>query len=142
MGISNIEKLIDTDSPQYRAACWIIHDDLFRVKASDQSLVQHYVLALLYYSTHGWDWTNKDLFLVPISECYWGRYWWLECDYGYVIQIDLTWTNLQGTIVSELSKIRSLGEIISNCNTFYLVLQITKAILIILKFCPCRISCP
>jgi len=66
---------MDTDSPQYQAACWMIYDDPYHVTVADNSLVQRYILAVLFFSTNGWDWYWKLSFLSPVSECNWNRYW-------------------------------------------------------------------
>jgi len=90
--ISGMEVFMDTDSPQYQAACWVIYDDPYQVTAAHSSLVQRNILALLYFSTNGWDWSTKLSFLSPISECQWNWIYWsgVECnENGYVVTINL-----------------------------------------------------
>jgi len=105
--ISSMEILLATDSPQHQAACWIIHHDPYQVSAADKSLLQRYILALLFFSTSGWDWSTKDSFLSPVTECHWNNYRWgangTEWDYilygvkcnenGNVVQINLSKSN-------------------------------------------------
>ena len=45
-------------SPQGKSAHWIAYEDKRELQATDSQLVQRYVLALLYISTNGNEWTN------------------------------------------------------------------------------------
>ena len=75
---SGMNVLANVDSPQYRAACWLIYDDLRQLDPLDNSysaaIVQRYVIAVLYYSTQGSAWHNTCNFLSRNNECEWNNY--------------------------------------------------------------------
>ena len=45
--MSGMQSMSDLDSSEYKAACWIIHDDLMQIEASSNTLVQRYVLVFV-----------------------------------------------------------------------------------------------
>jgi len=47
--ISGMNALVDVTTDQYKAACWIIHDDIRNLTVSSPNLVQRYVLGLFYF---------------------------------------------------------------------------------------------
>ena len=108
--ISGMDAIANLDSPQYKAACWIINDDTRQLDPSNNSsqvaLVQRYVLAVLYYSTQGWAWHDTFDFLSEKNECDWNN------DYnGYIL----------GVICDEAGIIHKLDlskfdNIITSCN--------------------------
>jgi len=67
--ISGMEVTRDIESPQYKAACWLIYDDLRKLNATDVNLVQRYILMLIFYATNGDDWTKILDFHSPSDEC-------------------------------------------------------------------------
>ena len=71
--VSGTEALKDAESPQYKAACWLIHDDLLQVKALDVHVIQRYILAVVFYTLHGGDWNRNYDFLSPSHECEWSK---------------------------------------------------------------------
>ena len=72
--ISGMDILVNTQSAQYKAACWLIYDDDRSINASNSNLVQRYVLALFYFATNGFNWTNSFYFLTGKDECKWNAY--------------------------------------------------------------------
>ena len=70
--VSKFELLMDMTKPHYKAACWVIYDDIRR---GNQTILQRYILALLYYSMQGLNWKAQASFLSPFSECNWK---WLD----------------------------------------------------------------
>ena len=75
--ISGMDLLANIDSPQYKAVCWLIFDDARQLDPltnySSISLVQRYVLAVLFYSTQGWAWYEMYNFLGEQTECKWNN---------------------------------------------------------------------
>lgn len=76
--LSGSDNLLNFNSPQYRAACWILNDDPLKIdveKSSIEQLVQRYVLAVLYFSTTAaGDWKSENdqiVFMSSESECKW-----------------------------------------------------------------------
>lgn len=69
--VSGEEATTDVDSNHYKAACWIIYDDLLQLSVSDQNLLQRYILSLLYFSLNGENWHYGYYFLSPKHECDW-----------------------------------------------------------------------
>lgn len=66
--ISDVKLLDDIATPQGSAFDWIIrHDTLYICPGDVESLIQRYVLATLYYSTKGdnWSFCSSD----PTSDC-------------------------------------------------------------------------
>ena len=60
-------------SAQYTAACWLIKYDGQKLSASDINITQRYILALLFYSTNGWNWNKNYYFLSSRNECDWNE---------------------------------------------------------------------
>ena len=98
--------LVDTPgTPQNVATDWLINVDGAQVCPEDSTeVVNRYVLAVLYFSTDGDEWTlcnaasspnpnlcqNAERFLSPASECSWFN---VDCDFsGNILGVDLgTW---------------------------------------------------
>ena len=70
--ISGMSALVDITTPQYKAACWIIYDDVKNLTAFSSNLVQRYVLGLFYIATNGPNWIRSYSFLSGKNECDWG----------------------------------------------------------------------
>ena len=79
--ISGMSALVDINAPQYKAACWIIYDDMRKFNASSPNLVQRYVLGLFYIATNGPEWTRSYSFFSDKHECNWGG---VTCDENFV----------------------------------------------------------
>ena len=125
--VSRPRDLNDVTTSQGRAAAWLIETDPRVLSASDPSLIQRYVLALLYYATGGGGWTecfdgasNEDCgqglfpdatsFLSGSSECTWG-YWsgGEACNgSGELRAIQIPNNNLAGTMPSEIGSLERL----------------------------------
>lgn len=82
--ISGLVALTDTDSPQWQAYEWLVYDDDKFVCPNDDTLVQRYILAVLYFATTGDAWDrcyrgdnecreeeNAEPYLSTSSECEW-----------------------------------------------------------------------
>lgn len=87
---SGAEKLRDITTPQYRAACWIVYDDMFLeeelknsnsnsngnnatliVQRITRNVIQRYIMALFYFATSPEDWIDHLHFLSSKSVCDW-----------------------------------------------------------------------
>jgi len=110
------------DSPQHKSLCWWL-DDLDTNKDEEESqdkntsLMQRYLLTLLYYSTNGDEsWYNKSNWLQKeSSECNW---YGISCDAydGVVSTINLASNNLVGYLPSEIGEFVELNHLILNDN--------------------------
>jgi hypothetical protein len=108
------EALLDTTSPQYASFEWLLSENNSGI-SSEQRLLQRYVLATLYFSTGGDDWTTAPLWLTNTDECEWFSSEEDDeiCDAnGNYVEIDLSGNNLQGTVPLELVLLSdTLGEL-------------------------------
>ena len=103
--------LHDKNSPQYKALCWVLtKDELFdQLKICDGTLIQRYVLALLFSlsdtlsDTLTNDLTQKDT-------CEWDG---IECDQSkmFVNNIMVSNANLVGSFITEIGILQSLQSI-------------------------------
>ena len=95
------------------AICWWIKDlEIIAEDNEDEldndALVQRYLLALLYYTTDGSNWGNKEKWLKRESVCDW---YGIICDPNtntVITEIKLQENNLVGTIPSELGQLQKL----------------------------------
>jgi hypothetical protein len=96
-----MEAWSNSTSAQTLAAEWLIGDDDAE-SYSDLKLTQRYVLATLFFSTNGENWSKRSLsWLVGWSdECTW---WGIECNSeGGVRIIDIPNENLEGPLPPEI----------------------------------------
>lgn len=118
-GISNSTLFSNTNSSEYKAFDWLVYKDDRRVCPFDETLVQRYVLAVLYYTTNGDDWWNctqneatdcgEFPFLSPASECNWGG---IYCDdSSSVTRITMSNNNMKGSIPKEIGLLSHLHEL-------------------------------
>lgn len=84
--VSSISSLRDRSTPQYSAFSWLVDEDNRQLHVEDKSLVQRYVLALLWFATDGPNWKDSTSigWLTSNHECDWkssnSRIGILECD--------------------------------------------------------------
>ena len=69
--ISGMDSLVNAATSQYKAAYWLICDDIKHINASSPHVVQRCVIGLLYISTSGPSWTKSNSFLSGEYECDW-----------------------------------------------------------------------
>ena len=85
------------ESPQFKAADWIVNEDELALDLEAVNLIQRYALAVLYFATSGYQWhttlnpkvigENATQFLSESSECDWIG---ISCDdIGQVIGVDM-----------------------------------------------------
>ena len=114
----------DPSSAQYKALTWLAEKDQVQliIDDNDSRILQRYVLAVLYFSTDGPNWTHQHNFLsTDKHECLWNakdehekEKGVLECNVNWgreITKLSLYWNNLNGTIPEELSALTSLREI-------------------------------
>jgi hypothetical protein len=94
-------------SPQFRAFQWLADTDFSDFSAAELS--SRYAMAVLYYSTNGPNWSNRDLWLSNSSICDWdGDTPLTHCVGGsFRRQLILNNNNLKGSLPPELAL---LGE--------------------------------
>ena len=64
-------QLRSPDTPQHQAFQWLVHNFTLLESYNQTTIVQRYVLATLYYSTRGSEWTDNDGWLTAQNECDW-----------------------------------------------------------------------
>jgi len=79
MMISDSKALADYESAQYKAACWVLHDDPFFYENSlelenrKERMMQRYLLALFFFTMGPEKWNDHFYFLSSKSECDWNQ---------------------------------------------------------------------
>lgn len=97
---------------QFFAAQWLSRESGYGFY-SDQTKIQRYVLATLFLSTSGYQWTNAEKWMTESDECDWfndrnnnGR-----CDNGEIEMLYLPYNSLMGSLPAELALLsNSLSE--------------------------------
>jgi hypothetical protein len=91
--ISGLDALQDETTAQYTAAMWLAGSDpaiLDLATVEFDQLVQRYLMALLYYSTKGDEWTSQLGFLTADTVCDWNARSGVECNtVGLIDVLDL-----------------------------------------------------
>jgi hypothetical protein len=102
-----------TSTPQNKALHWLA-DDINLESHSNETIIQRYALATLYYSANGGSWSNNMLWLDSGEEC--SGWYGLECTTtGTATRIDLDGdNNLQGTVPPEIGLMTLLGEFVTD----------------------------
>ncbi|CAB9516657.1 receptor-like protein kinase [Seminavis robusta] len=124
--ISGYEVFDDVEGPHYQAVRWLMISDDVQICASDENMVQRYVLALLYYATSGdinWRKCSQSAdtpcpeghvrFLSGTDECDWDG---VTCEDGKVTHLNLDERQLHGQLPHELSALDELQEIDMDSN--------------------------
>jgi len=96
-----------SNTSQFQALDWIVYNDPKLLPYNDPSLVQRYILVLIYISTNSsTGWFNSFNWLSNDSECQWEG---VHCNYqNDVMKIDMVANNLQGSIPSEIRYLTEL----------------------------------
>lgn len=123
------EKLSNPSTPQYKAALWIANEDqdnldipVNTVGSASNRFLQRYVLAVLYYSLGGDEWTQSFNFLSSNHECSWNEEMKDENNEVFAVgascdtqlQVDsllIPSNNLKGSIPDEIRFLRQLSFI-------------------------------
>jgi hypothetical protein len=100
----------DTSTPQNKALHWLAGNANLNSTYSDETKIQRYALATLYYSTGGGEtWDLSGRWLTNEDECgQWGADG-PECSNKVAIKLSLH-DGLQGTIPDEIALLSDLGE--------------------------------
>ena len=108
---AGFEVFQDTDAPQTNAATWMAVEDSFSIGFVDenmQTILQRYLMVLLFYSTDGTNWNDDLDFLSEDHICEWRG---VTCSPNAVITaLDFDKNNLNGTIPSELAFLENLED--------------------------------
>jgi len=107
--LSDLSILDRPDLPDYQALCWLMKDDTLYENYSvcDGTLLQRYVMALLYYTYKISLGFQK---LEPLDTCFWTG---VTCDPKgrFVEELDLSGQGLKGHFVTELGLLTRLRKI-------------------------------
>jgi Leucine-rich repeat (LRR) protein len=114
--ISGPDAFSNKNSSQYQALDWLVNNDELKLSSDDDTLVQRYVLAVLYFETNGDEWFNctrfhnsSCAFLSAAGECRWGG---IGCDdTNSVARINIDKNNLNGPIPTEMGALSRLDEL-------------------------------
>mmetsp|Transcript_56230 Transcript_56230/g.136284 ORF Transcript_56230/g.136284 Transcript_56230/m.136284 type:complete len:976 (+) Transcript_56230:384-3311(+) len=127
---SSPEDLADPSSPQSTAFNWVLNDDpldltggLVDGSTNSSTVLERYVLSVLYWSTDGPNWTNQLDFMTNNSVCDWpdesktSTVSYVNCnENGDLFDIRIDSNNLNGTIPSELAAVSTLAILTFNTN--------------------------
>mmetsp|Transcript_34542 Transcript_34542/g.79859 ORF Transcript_34542/g.79859 Transcript_34542/m.79859 type:complete len:408 (-) Transcript_34542:1142-2365(-) len=106
------EVLSDVKSAQYLTYDWIVNEDEKRICPDDDTLIQRYVLALIYFQLGGQFWQTEKgdpiKYLNGESECFWHG---VTCDDGKVTKLLHNKLNATGNFVSEIAYLENLVEL-------------------------------
>ena len=142
--ITDLATLEDATTPQGRALRWLLREDGRHLQPNDPTLIQRYVMVVLYFSTNGDDWhqcfassTPSDCggresyyreyyqpFLSEASECFWGVWDGNACDRdnGLIRIIQIPRNNLVGSLPMELAALPELRHVDVSSNTIHGIL--------------------
>jgi hypothetical protein len=73
----------DSTTPQYQAAWWLASADPATIDfdtAEFDTIVQRYIMTLLYYSTKGESWKSQQQFLIADDVCNWSANKGVDCN--------------------------------------------------------------
>lgn len=116
--------LLSYETPQYKAACWVLYDDPYLIQYNtsttytEKRMIQRYILAVFYFATKPGNWSVHLNFLSSMPECEWhvnaetfyGSTNGVSCDTNdNIVSLFFDGNNLEGSIVGEISGLRSLG---------------------------------
>ena len=116
---------LEQKSAQNKALLWITKSDTLNSTYKSPTLVQRYVLMVLFYSFTGDQWFENDGYGSDEHECDW---YGMKC-YGKVLSgIILEHNNLKGQLPKEISAIPGLRELnlASNCIDGHVPKEIAK----------------
>jgi hypothetical protein len=107
----NGEALQSPSTPQNMAFKWLANDSNLGTY-TNETIIQRYALATLYYSTNGDSWVNNASWLDDGDECA-STWFQVECTDGAVASLSLSSNNLFGMIPPEIGLLSdSLGKFI------------------------------
>jgi len=113
--ISNVfgdENLSESSSAQYLAYDWVVNEDKKKLCPNDNSLIQRYVMAVIFHQWGGKDWNSfavSDItYLNEKSECLWHG---VTCEDEKIIKLQLNEINARGKFVSEITHLQNLIEL-------------------------------
>jgi hypothetical protein len=72
--VSSILDLNQTGTPQFEAFNWLVAEAFLSANASLETIIDRYVLAVLYFADNGLNWTNQCNFLLFASVCTWHNF--------------------------------------------------------------------
>jgi hypothetical protein len=109
--------LNSSSTPQNKAFNWLAVNNTSLRTYTNESIIQRYALATLYFSTNGDTWENKAHWMDDGNEC---DRWQdtsndtkITCtDNGTLVELDLSSNGLQGTIPPEIGLLTSLGKFV------------------------------
>jgi hypothetical protein len=102
------EALRNSSTPQNLAFNWMVMNNTNPKTLSNETIIQRYALATLYYSTNGDIWDESPSWLDNGEEC---SGWGVTCtETDAVSELDLSYNNLNGTLPPEIGLLTLLGK--------------------------------
>ena len=106
------DKFENSSSYQHDALRWWLEG--MKHFSESSTLIQRYLLAILYYHTDGVNWDNSINWLTRESECEWHG---AECDdHSAVRKLNILLCNLAGLFVSEIGDLKGLESLVLSSN--------------------------
>jgi len=114
--------LSDPTSSEYNAFTWIADKDELSLSPDDDSLVQRYVLALIYFGMDGTNWDRNKIgekYLTGTSECDWYGVFCHDDFDNSIMFLKLDDINLSGTIPNAIGELNKLKELQMESNSIF-----------------------
>lgn len=124
VSFDNGTALLTPSTPQNNALLWLANN-ANRNTYSNETKIQRYALAVLYYSTNGNGWDNKGGWMSDGDECNWyNREVEAPCKDGALVELAMDSNNLVGTIPNELALLSdSLGKLFFDIDCCVMMLK-------------------
>ena len=115
-----MKDLSNQTSPKYKALSWIALEDELVSSPHDPSMIDRFIIAVLYYSTGGDLWKNNSGWLSPTSVCSW--YGVVDCtenqrhvtDLNFITKYEFgipSGNELEGMLPTELGSMQMLTSL-------------------------------
>ena len=117
--ITEEAKMNDPNSDEHKAVMWLAQTDPAQLDPDAEELdtiVQRYVITLLYYATDGENWKSQASFLTSNNVCDWTNRG-IQCDsLGLILEIEIDNVGLAGTLPREIGFLENLKVLILDNN--------------------------
>jgi len=114
IGVTSSADLLNDTSPQYQALQWMVNKD--KITQEEIISIERYILAVLYFSTSGWQTSEK--WLSDESVCSW---WGVKCSLraDMIEELNLANNEMKGNLPSEITHLGGLRLMSFNNNMLH-----------------------